>query len=736
MAVQEQTPYIEYVANGTTKVFPLTFDCEDQDHLIVTINGDEPSMGSWLLIDGSVSFKTAPLSDSKIIFQRNSPFERTSNYSTYNNSFRPEPVNKDFDRIWWKLQEMGLTDWLLSKRLDKEIQDRILADLALKADYIEHDAVLKKYIDSMIALVTGNPSFSGIDAEFVNDGGENQKQINDSRVKVVKSIVDMLAIANPKDGSVAYVTSSQKRYIFSSRQMNAHNGVTVVGGWEMEIQEAYYALWFATAELRQDQSLQLQAGYDYATSKGRPFVVDAHYYVSAVTRTNDGMRNWTALSARSKSHLAFIKGVGVLELLTNSQESNNIIHTHEVDSVMITYPDLRGDRRTHIGATGEWGYLLTIYESSNIYVKQPRTTDAWGDGIYIGKSWGNKTDKVPTNVLIESPFVSRVRRNGISLTSGENVTINEAYIERVGTFDGITGAAPMAGLDVEPESEPSSNKPYLKNCTFHNLTIVDCFFGMNIYVFESSIHVEVRFTGITSIANVSQFCHGGARCKGYVLIDHLHALYTPHSRFLFGWNADSDLLLDISRVTADPRTSVGFGYALLGAYTSKQLGNVSVRNISAKFNVNIDFKAVGLSNFTDSSVFKLDKDALMTMTMTGDEIPKFSRDSSIDAITYHNAWSVSTSKLAQTIWQNPSSDTAGTTQIFIGIADYRKYKIGLDPQTQIIGNGCNISGLKLHINGADATRAHCKTLGGWLEFKNIEGGNTVINSSFGDWLFS
>ncbi|WP_336016992.1 tail fiber domain-containing protein [Acinetobacter pittii] len=192
MSVPEQTPYKEYTANGITTVFPLDFDVLEQDHLIVLINDLDPVVGSWHLdvANDAVVFNNAPESGSIIKIRRDTPLSRTTNYQLYDRSFLPDPVNKDFDRIWLKLQELGLADWLLNRKIDKEVQDRILADLALKADYIlrdktletdyiKRDAILKKYIDGMIALVTGNPSFDGIDATMVNDeSGKSQQQIN------------------------------------------------------------------------------------------------------------------------------------------------------------------------------------------------------------------------------------------------------------------------------------------------------------------------------------------------------------------------------------------------------------------------------------------------------------------------------------------------------------------------------------------------------------------------------
>lgn len=112
MAVPEQTPYIEYDGNGVSKVFPLTFDCEDSDHLIVKVNDEMPVVGAWSLVDEKVVFINAPAIDSKIVIQRNTPTKRSATYNSYDNSFRPAPVDSDFDTIWRKLQELGVTNWL------------------------------------------------------------------------------------------------------------------------------------------------------------------------------------------------------------------------------------------------------------------------------------------------------------------------------------------------------------------------------------------------------------------------------------------------------------------------------------------------------------------------------------------------------------------------------------------------------------------------------------------------
>ncbi len=107
MAVPEQTPFIEYTANGTTTVFPVPFQCDKAEYLIVKVNDLEQLLGTWSFVDGSIVFNIAPVSESTVSIQRNTKLSRTINYSSYDNSFRPEPVNYDFDNIWRVLQEIA-----------------------------------------------------------------------------------------------------------------------------------------------------------------------------------------------------------------------------------------------------------------------------------------------------------------------------------------------------------------------------------------------------------------------------------------------------------------------------------------------------------------------------------------------------------------------------------------------------------------------------------------------------
>jgi len=185
MAVQEQTPYIEYTANGTTTSFALKFDCDNQDHLIVLVDDVEPVVGAWSFSNGAVVFNTAPENGKKITIQRNTPFSRTTDYQSYNNSFRPPTVNKDFDWIWLKLQELGVADWILSNRIDalkNYVDDRDDELRAYLMEEIRKQGValdqLDEYYNYLMQRLAQIAVDKGWDASFVVDGVLSQKEVN------------------------------------------------------------------------------------------------------------------------------------------------------------------------------------------------------------------------------------------------------------------------------------------------------------------------------------------------------------------------------------------------------------------------------------------------------------------------------------------------------------------------------------------------------------------------------
>ncbi|WP_281963205.1 hypothetical protein [Acinetobacter johnsonii] len=107
MPVQEQTPYIKYVANGVTQTFATEFDCESKDQLVVMLNGEEPVFTSWSYADKQVTFLIAPVVDTVVELKRQSKLNRTTDYQSFNHTLNYKALNSDFDRIWYAIQEQN-----------------------------------------------------------------------------------------------------------------------------------------------------------------------------------------------------------------------------------------------------------------------------------------------------------------------------------------------------------------------------------------------------------------------------------------------------------------------------------------------------------------------------------------------------------------------------------------------------------------------------------------------------
>lgn len=112
MTVPNQTPYKEYTANGTTSKFTLGFYVTGKDNIVVKMNGSLVAsvLYTYNPLDNSVSFNTPPKAGTLVAIARYTVLERTTQYKTSDNSFRPDTVNYDFDRVWYSLQEFKVRD--------------------------------------------------------------------------------------------------------------------------------------------------------------------------------------------------------------------------------------------------------------------------------------------------------------------------------------------------------------------------------------------------------------------------------------------------------------------------------------------------------------------------------------------------------------------------------------------------------------------------------------------------
>lgn len=188
MAVPEQTPYAEFIGNGVTRIFHLEFDVLEQDHLIVLVNDVEPSHGSWSLdvMADTVTFILPPVAGSTIKIQRDTPMSRSTQYQSYNNSFRPASVDDDFDTIWRKMQELGVLNWLANNNIKdlNEYVDSLNGETkAIFVAMIEEQglslAQLDGYVDQLYQKLVNTSIEKGWLAEFIAYENTSQQVVND-----------------------------------------------------------------------------------------------------------------------------------------------------------------------------------------------------------------------------------------------------------------------------------------------------------------------------------------------------------------------------------------------------------------------------------------------------------------------------------------------------------------------------------------------------------------------------
>lgn len=420
MAVPEQTPYIEHNGNGVTTSFSLGFQCESKDHLIVLVDEVEPPIETWGLSSGNVVFTTAPAAGKKITIQRNTPFGRTTNYQSFNNSFRPQTVNIDFDRIWWKLQELGVADWLMKLYVDRLHQQQEQKINNLKVYVDDRDDELRAYLMEEIrkqgvALDQLDEYYNylmqrlaqiavdkGWDASFVVDGDKTQKQIND------------------------------ELRIFSTPKMFGAKGDGIT-----------------------DDTAALQEMFD---QKGLIVIPDGTYLVSDQGRVSVNKHN-AALQPKSNSVIYFSAGAKI-KLAPNAEDRCMTLFIDRQNNIEIHCPHIIGDRFEHLGTTGEHAHGIGIFGGSNITLHNPTVTEAWGDGIYISGNYTQETGVNPKDIKIYGGQILKNSRNGISISGVDGLLIDGTVLEN------NDRTAPMAGIDIEPrETMPNKVKNVIiKKC--------------------------------------------------------------------------------------------------------------------------------------------------------------------------------------------------------------------------------------------------------------------------------
>lgn len=521
-----------------------------------------------------------------------------------------------------------------------------------------------------------------------------------------------------------------------------------------------YASQIATAGVMVDQGANLRTGYAMATAAGKEFIIDDVFWID-VTSQSIMIPNETpyGILLLANSVIRF-QGAGDIKVIPNSSAAYNVfLACLDVDNYTIIRPRITGDRLNHTygGSTHEWGYGIAIYESSNGTIIDPDIEQTTGDGIYVGKAWGSTLESVPTNIKILRPKIRYTRRNGISLTSYDGLSIFEPDISHIGDSDGIEGAWPKACMDIEPESDIGAKPPRCLRGFISSPRLSNAFAGFYCYGFKSNLSgynvpIEMRVTGVMTLDGIENtglgvFTHPSI--DGYLTIDTVDEVTKTYISITNG-ACKSDTFITTINTFYVKGGAVGTSFMNFSARAGDDgnpVGNMRINNINNQISAHLTVSLTPIDNYPTTPLTVHDLSMSMAsdtqrglttfeglnpaqVNKTGVYIP------SVGFVYVYSGFSAATLYMPNIVWQDPSVGAPSTSVYINTYGDYRDMQIGLYPLTSAVGQGCNIQGIKIRKNGVVYTQARCVEEGGYIRFRNSPTGETLLIGISGEWTFS
>ena len=144
----------------------------------------------------------------------------------------------------------------------------------------------------------------------------------------------------------------------------------------------------------------------------------------------------------------YITGVGTVDIAPNSLEQYAIFAVIPDDGVYKTNVTIDGltiigDKSTHTGTAGQWGFGVAVFGGDHVHVNNCKISKCWGDAVYIGRYSAETV--MPHDIIISNNFLDDNRRNNISVVSGVDIFVHH------NTLTNCNGQNPQAGIDVEPD---------------------------------------------------------------------------------------------------------------------------------------------------------------------------------------------------------------------------------------------------------------------------------------------
>jgi fibronectin type 3 domain-containing protein len=236
-----------------------------------------------------------------------------------------------------------------------------------------------------------------------------------------------------------------------------------------------------------DDTLAIQNAINYAGLNGYNIICEkSKIYIVA---TNSGDQD--VIKIKSNNTTLNLNG-STFRLAPNKYTYYSLIKVTQKTGVKIMNGVLQGDRLTHdyttISSTHEFGYGVSI-SGSQVTLDGLEIYDMTGDAVCAKEvSLGGGAYTTGTARLLNCEL-HHCRRQGISVLDFGYVYVTGCYIHHIGTFNGINGASPMSGIDLEP----AYGTEQIKYVELNNTRITNV---SNLGIVGSHSTLDVKITGL------------------------------------------------------------------------------------------------------------------------------------------------------------------------------------------------------------------------------------------------
>lgn len=343
-----------------------------------------------------------------------------------------------------------------------------------------------------------------------------------------------------------------------------------------------------------DDTAAIQAAVDWVGDQGggEVYVPAGTYMIKAHVDNFTGsnvLLDEGGIGLRDGVHLRLADGA-TLKAITNGEKQYVVVRIFDKRDVTVSGGTIEGERHTHTGTGGEWGYGIAITGGSNIHLENVRCIDFWGDGVDVQQmprpnpAPVDYVPEVTVNLSMHRVICSGNRRQGLSIEGVINMRVVNC------TFENTHGTAPQCGVDIEPYWHDQPCRDILfEKCTFRNNA------SAGLFVMQPQVrNVTVRnclFDGNGGEAQARLYSSGeGYRIEGCRFINTPEALTRamylqggPHLRVI-----DNVVDKAVHVTTADRAVSLLEHLTISGNKIGPTLGGVDALYIQWGWHVTIE----------------------------------------------------------------------------------------------------------------------------------------------------